>query len=357
MNEEVLVKLLKFGVDHGASDIHLEVGAPPCYRINGELHHARYDKLNCSATLSAAQILLGTDRIDFSQPFPEQDTSYSIAGVGRFRVSLFRQRGSVGCVLRAIPYKIPSMEELGLPPVLNALAEERRGLILVTGATGMGKTTTIASLIQLINESRSCHVITIEDPIEYLFSSRKALVIQREVGTDTRSFSDALIAALRQDPDVIMLGEIRDAGTANICLKAAETGHLVISTLHTPDVQSTLKRLVGLFEQQDAAEQIGRLADSVAAIVSIRLLPRADGSGLVPAVEVMFATETIRACIREPKRRAEIREQIMRGRELYRMQTFDQHLADLVRNGRVTLQAAKAAATRPEELERSLMVD
>jgi twitching motility protein PilT len=220
----------------------------------------------------------------------------------------------------------------------------------------MGKTTTIASLIQLINETRSCHIITIEDPIEYLYPNRKALVIQREVGSDTRSFSDALIAALRQDPDVIMLGEIRDANTANICLKAAETGHLVISTLHTPDVQSTLKRLVGLFEQ-DAAEQIARLADSVAAIVSIRLLPRAKGPGLVPAVEVMLATQTIRACIREPERRAEIREQIMRGRELYRMQTFDQHLADLVRSGCVSLQAAKAAATRPDELERGLMLE
>jgi twitching motility protein PilT len=356
MNKETLDRLLIFGVQHGASDIHLEVGSPPWYRVKGDLLRAKYEPLSQAATMAAAQVLLGERGIELARLFPEQDTSYSIAGVSRFRVSVFRQRGSVGCVLRIIPYTIRSIDELNLPPVLKELAKIRRGLILVTGATGMGKSSTIAAILQLINDTRSCHVITIEDPIEFLHPSRKALVIQREVGMDTHSYADGLVAALRQDPDVIMLGEIRDAGTASSCLKAAETGHAIIATLHTPDVATSIKRWLGLFDPREVEVHTGRLADCLQAIISLRLLLRADGTGLVPAAEIMRVTHSLQAIIRDPARHGEIHEYLIQGREMYGMQTFDQHLLDLTKAGIITLESAKLAATRPAELERDVML-
>ncbi len=357
MVKETLDNLLRFGVSNGASDIHLEVGAPPCYRVKGELLRARAEPLTPEQTLAAATLLLGDRELDLSDRFTEHDSSYSIAGLSRFRVSIFRQRGSVGCILRSIPYAIPTPEELGLPEVLKDIIKARRGLVLVTGATGSGKSTTIASLVQLINETRNCHIITIEDPIEFLFPNKRSLVIQREVGTDTRTYEEALVAALRQDPDVIMLGEIRDKTTASICIKAAETGHLVISTLHTPDVISTLKRLTGLFSSGDLASEMARLADCLQALVSLRLVPRADGKGLVPAVEILRATHTIQSCIRDPNQHGDILQHVVAGREMYGMQTFDAHLIELVGAGVITFEAAKAVASRPTELERALMLD
>src|SRR5690606_30721192 len=248
MDQHILHRLLAFGVERGVSDIHFEVGYPPHYRLNGELLGAvKVPPLSSADTEAIARMILGSRQIDFHRPFGEVDVSYSLSGMGRFRASIFRQRGSVGIVMRLIPFQVRNMEELNLPPVIAEIADARRGLILVTGATGNGKSTTIAAMIRYINETRHAHTITIEDPTEFLFEPGRCMIIQREIGSDTESFKDALVAALRQDPDVIMVGEVRDAETAVTCLKAAETGHLVISAIHTPDAVSTIQRYVGMF--------------------------------------------------------------------------------------------------------------
>lgn len=357
MERSVFNKLLKFGVDRGASDIHFEVGSPPCYRIRGDLLKAKYEALTPEATLALAQLLLGDRQVSLDRIFAEQDTSYSLPGVSRFRVSIFRQRGTVGCVLRVIPFDVRSFGQLNLPEVLAEVANARRGLILVTGATGNGKSTTIAAMVNHINDTRQCHVVTIEDPIEFLFENKRAMIIQREVGTDTHSYNDAMIAALRQDPDVVMLGEVRDTVTANVVLKAAETGHLLITTLHTPDAPSTIKRFTGFFEGQQYESQLARFADCLQAVVSLRLVPKADGTGVTPAVEILRVTHTLQECIRAPDKHGEILDHIAKGRDMYQMQTFDQHLSDLVAAKAITLENAKLHATRPADLERSMMME
>jgi twitching motility protein PilT len=357
MDKTIINKLLKFGVERGASDILFEVGSPPCYRIKGELLKTRADPLNPETTTAIAQILLQDRPLDLTNLFPEQDTSYSLPGVSRFRASIFRQRGTIACVLRVIPFEVRVIEELNLPPVIADIANLRRGLVLVTGATGQGKSTTIAGMLEHINASHQSHIVTIEDPIEFLFESKLSVVTQREVGTDTYSYKDAMIAALRQDPDVIMLGEVRDEVTANVCLRAAETGHLVITTLHTPDASSTIKRFTGFFEQGQMNAQLSRFADCLQAVICLRLLPRADDSGLIPAVEILRVTHAIQECIRQQERHNEIQEHIARGRDPYRMQTFDQHLMDLVRNNMVKLDVAKTAASVPAELDRAMLVE
>jgi len=355
LDQAMLDKLLKFGVDHGASDVHFEVGAPPTYRIKGELLKAKVEPLTPEATLTIGEIILADRKLDLTELFPEQDATYSIPGLSRFRVSVFRQRGSVGCVLRVVPLEIQRIEELNLPSVLKDIANARRGLVLITGATGTGKSTTIAAMLQHVNDTRKAHIITIEDPIEFLFENAQSMIIQREVATDTHDYRSGMIAALRQDPDIIMLGEVRDQTTAAICLKAAETGHLVITTLHTPDVTSTIKRFTGFFERDDT--QLARLAEVLQAVVSLRLVPKADMSGVVPAVEIMRVTHTLQECIREVEKHGEILDHLGKGREMYGMQTFDQHLSEMVRNQVVALETAKEAATRPGELERALLVE
>jgi twitching motility protein PilT len=250
-----------------------------------------------------------------------------------------------------------TLENLNLPPVLAEIADTRRGLILVTGATGNGKTTSIAAMLRYINDTRHAHIITIEDPIEFLHEPGKCMIIQREVGADTESFKDALIAAMRQDPDVIMVGEIRDRETAATCLKAAETGHLVISAIHTPDAVSTIQRYVGLFEP-DAQDVIReRLGDCLQAVVSLRLLVAKEGRRRLPAVEILRVTRTIRECIRNGGRLADIPDMIKKGRDLYSMQLFDQHLLDLVNSGLITMETAIYASSNPEELERNLRIE
>ncbi len=348
-------KLLSFGIDKGASDIHFEVGYSPHYRVNGDLLGAiKIPPLAVSDTEQIATFILGhrAKDVDFTRSFGEIDVSYSLNTRGRFRASIFRQRGAVGIVLRSIPFTVKSVDELYLPPVLDEIADARRGLILVTGATGNGKTTTIAALIRHINNARHAHIITVEDPIEYLFEPGKCMIIQREVGTDTDSFREAVTAALRQDPDVIMVGEVRDEETAATCLKAAETGHLVISAIHTPDAVATVQRYIGLFPtaEQDSARE--RLGDALQAVISLRLLPTANGKGRVPAVEILRVTRTVRECIRTPGRLSDIREVIKKGREIYSMQTFDQHLYELASAGVINKKAALYTSTNPEELER-----
>ena len=359
MDRNAFHKLLAFGIERGVSDIHFEVGYPPHYRLHGELLGAiKVPPLTATDTESIARMIL-EDRsitVDFTRRFAEIDVSYSLAQRGRFRASIFRQRGAVGIVMRLIPIQVLSLEQLNLPPVLSEIADARRGLVLITGATGNGKTTTMAAMMRYINETRHAHIVTIEDPIEFIHEPQKCMIIQREVGADTESFKDAMNAALRQDPDVILVGEVRDRDTANICLKAAETGHLVMSAIHTPDTVATVQRYVGLFEA-DAQDVIrDRLGDCLQAIVSLRLLGSKDGRRRLPAVEIMRVTRTIRECIRAG-RLVDIPELIRKGRDLYSMQLFDQHLIDLVNAGLVSMETAIYASSNPEEFERALRVE
>ncbi|HEY1549780.1 MAG TPA: PilT/PilU family type 4a pilus ATPase, partial [Kofleriaceae bacterium] len=304
MDRNAFHKLLAFGVERGVSDIHFEVGYPPHYRLHGELLGAiKVPPLSAGDTEAIARMIL-EDRsvtVDFTRRFAEIDVSYSLAQRGRFRASIFRQRGAVGIVMRLIPIQVLSIEQLNLPPVLSEIADARRGLVLVTGATGNGKTTSMAAMLRYINETRHAHIVTIEDPIEFIHEPQKCMIIQREVGSDTESFSDAMTAAMRQDPDVILVGEIRDRETASTALKAAETGHLVMSAIHTPDAVATIQRYVGLFEAEAQDVIRDRLGDCLQAVVCLRLLASKDGRRRLPAVEILRVTRTIRECIRSAR--------------------------------------------------------
>jgi twitching motility protein PilT len=360
MDRNAFHKLLAFGIERGVSDIHFEVGYPPHYRLHGELLGAiKVQPLTAQDTEAIARMIL-EDRsvtVDFTRRFTEIDVSYSLAQRGRFRASIFRQRGSVGIVMRLIPIQVLSLEQLNLPPVMSEIADARRGLVLITGATGNGKTTTMAAMLRYINETRHAHIVTIEDPIEFIHEPQKCMIIQREIGADTESFRDALTAAMRMDPDVIVVGEIRDRDTAATALKAAETGHMVISAIHTPDAIATVQRYVGLFDtnEQDVVRE--RLSDSLQAVVSLRLLAAKDGRRRLPAVEVMRVTRAAREHIRVRDRLGDLRELIRKGRDLYQMQLFDQHLLDLVHTGLISMEAAMYHSSNPDELERSMRVE
>jgi twitching motility protein PilT len=360
MDRNAFHKLLAFGIERGVSDIHFEVGYPPHYRLHGELLGAvKVPALSAGDTEAIARMIL-EDRsasVDFTRRFAEIDVSYSLAQRGRFRASIFRQRGAVGIVMRLIPIQVLSIEQLNLPPILAEIADARRGLVLITGATGNGKTTSMAAMIRYINETRHAHIVTIEDPIEFIHEPQKCMIIQREVGADTESFRDAVNASLRQDPDVILVGEIRDRETASTCLKAAETGHLVLSAIHTPDTVATIQRYVGLFES-DAQDVVrDRLGDCLQAVISLRLVASKDNRRRLPAVEILRVTRTIREAIRDRGRLGDIPELIRKGRDLYSMQLFDQHLIDLVNAGAVSMETAVYASSNPEEFERALRVE
>jgi twitching motility protein PilT len=281
----------------------------------------------------------------------ETDIAYSVPGLGRFRCNIFQQRGSVGIVLRLIPSRIQTFKELMLPPVLEKICEEQRGLVLVTGTTGSGKSTTLASMIDYINTRRIEHVMTIEDPIEFLHRDKKSIINQREVDVDTKQFSIALRSALRQDPDVILVGEMRDYETIETALLAAETGHLVLSTVHTLDATETVNRVISVFPPHQQKQIRLQLASVIKAIVSMRLLPRADGLGRVPAVEILIATSYIRDCIEIKEKTKLIRDAIIQGTSQYGMQTFDQSLYLLYKNGLITLEEALRRATNPDEFK------
>jgi len=350
-------QILRVASQHKVSDIHFQVGSPPLLRHRGELVPAKHEPLTAEDTTHVAQHLSGIqDPEHFAKEVREMDGTFALPEVGRFRFNVFRQRGQFAAVLRVIPLEVLEFEALGLPDSLERIANLRRGLVLVTGATGNGKSTTLAAIIEHINRNRRAHVVTIEDPVEFLFDNKKAIVSQREVGSDTESFKSALRSALRQDPDVIMVGELRDHETVDICLKAAETGHLVLSTIHTADPVRTIGRLLGFFPPEEQPGIRQRVAENLMAVVSMRLLPRAEGTDQVPASEIMLVTRTIQECIRNPEKTEEIAEHIARNRDLG-MQTFNQCLVGLVRAGAVTLDAAKMASTQPEELERDLTVE
>jgi twitching motility protein PilT len=359
LSEELFHSFLQLAVKRQASDIHFEVGYPPTYRVFGELLAAKYPPLTHGDTETIANFVLQAPGSGFTPlDFREVDRSYSLPGVSRFRASVFKQRGSWGAVMRTIPFTIPDFGTLNLPPVVQTVAEARRGLVLVTGATGNGKSTTIAAIIHHIIQQERLHVVTVEDPIEFIFPGGKGLVIQREVGCDTASYSDALRAALRQDPDIIMVGELRDREAADICLKAAETGHLVITSLHTPDVVRSIGRVVGLFPADEQETVRARFADNLQAVVSLRLLLRSDAAGLIPAVEALLATSLVREAIREGGARVQELKHYMEtaGADLG-MHSFDQYLYRLHEAKRISLDTALGNATHRADLERRILIE
>ncbi len=342
--------VLGVAVRHEASDVHLKVGLPPMLRINGELRPLRESRrLNPEdLTKVASAIMSGPQRERFKKQL-DVDLAYGVPGVGRFRVNVFLQRGSVGIVFRVIPYKVPDVRSLHLPEVVLKIAEERRGLVLVTGATGSGKSTTLAAMIEHINSSRTAHIVTIEDPIEFLIRDKLSIVNQREVGSDSIGFQHALRAALRQDPDVILVGEMRDVETIETALTAAETGHLVMSTLHTMDATETISRVVATFPPHQQSQIRTQLASLLKAVVCQRLVPRADKKGRVPAVEVMLNTARMKELILDGTRMREVPEAISEGRDAYGMQTFDQSLLWLMHQRLITYEEALLQATNRDD--------
>lgn len=342
--------VLKVGAERKASDVHLKVGSHPVLRIDGRLQVLpEFKRLMQEDTIAMAFSMMSSRQKERFKQNMEIDIAYSVPGLGRFRCNIFQQRGSVGLVLRLIPSRIQTFKELMLPPVLEKVCEEQRGLVLVTGTTGSGKSTTLASMIDYINTRRIEHVMTIEDPIEFLHRDKKSIINQREVDVDTRGFATALRSALRQDPDIILVGEMRDYETIETALLAAETGHLVLSTLHTLDATESVNRIISVFPPHQQKQIRIQLSAVLKSIMSMRLLPRADGLGRVPAVEVLISTPYIRDCVENKEKTKLIRDAIAQGTSQYGMQTFDQSLYLLYKNGLITLEEALRRATNPDE--------
>ncbi len=345
-----LRELLKIAVERKASDLHIKVGSPPVIRIDNRLIPlTEKPRVSQEDALRMISSVMNEEQRETFKEKHEIDLAYSVQGLGRFRANVFQQRSTIGMVMRVIPMKIDSIEELNLPPVVEKLAMEARGLILVTGATGTGKTSTLATMVEHMNVHRTAHIITIEDPIEYLVRDKKCLVNQREVGTDTHSFAEALRSALRQDPDVILVGEMRDYETISTAILAAETGHLVLSTLHTVDATETINRIISVFPPYQQRQVRLQLASLLKGIISMRLIPRADGRGRVPAVEIMVATATMRECIVDSDRTRKIPDFIAAGHSQYGMQTFDQSLMILYKRGLITFEEALLWASNPDD--------
>ncbi len=348
-------ELLAKTMEHKASDLHLKVGNYPHLRIDNDLVPlTEFARISTEEMLNLAFSIMTNRQKQKLKENSELDMAYGVPGVGRFRVNIFQQRGNVGIVMRAIPTKIASLSELNLPSVVEKICEESRGLVLVTGITGSGKSTTLAAMIDRINSSRAEHIITIEDPIEFLHRDKKGIVNQREVEIDTSSFAAALRASLRQDPDVILVGEMRDLETVAIALHAAETGHMVFSTLHTLDAVETINRIVGIFPPVQQLQVRLQLAATLKAIISQRLVKRAGGPGRVPAVEVMVTTSYVRECITMPEKTSQIRELIAMGGSQYGMQTFDQSLFGLLKSGLISLETALENASNPDDFNLKL---
>jgi twitching motility protein PilT len=344
--------LLKLATDQGASDLHLKVGSHPVLRCNGRLAPMIDQKrLMQEDTIAMAfSIMSARQKQKFKDHF-EIDMAYSVPGLGRFRCNVFQQRGTVGMVLRVIPVKISSIKELHLPPVLEQISQERRGLVLVTGTTGSGKSTSLAAMVDHVNAHRTEHIMTIEDPIEFLHKDKKSLVNQREIEVDTKSFSSALRSALRQDPDVILVGEMRDHETIETALNAAETGHMVLSTLHTVDATETINRIISVFPPHQQKQVRLQLGAVLKAIISMRLVRRKDGQGQVPAVEVLRATPYIRDCIENKEKTKLIQGSIAQGTSQYGMQTFDQALYTLFQTDLISYEEALRQASNPDEFK------
>ncbi|MCY7380647.1 MAG: PilT/PilU family type 4a pilus ATPase [Gemmatimonadaceae bacterium] len=345
-------RIIKAAVDRGASDLHIKAGDVFRARINGKLVPLTKQALTPEQTRTIALHLMSNEddkaRID---ALTDYDCSWSANGIGRFRVNILKQRSSFMVVMRVIPFEVPTFEKLKLPAALARVAEAERGMVLVTGVTGSGKSSTMAAMVNYINVHENRHILTLENPIEFLHTDIQSSITQREIGSDTIDFKMGLRAALRQDPDVVMIGEMRDAETIDTAIKAAETGHLLISTLHTPDAQSTIMRIMAMFAPEEQEVVRIRLSETLHSVVSQRLLPRADGSGRAVAAEILIVTPAVRDMIADGRRIGEIRDYIADGRDQYGMQTFDQHLSDLVQEGIVTFDTAMGAATNPSDFE------
>ncbi|QED27054.1 type IV pilus twitching motility protein PilT [Microvenator marinus] len=350
MSDAELNRVLQVAVKGGASDIHIKAGLPPVFRVDGALLPLRDSKRLSPEDIGkmAAGIMNKMQREQFQSTL-DVDLSYGVPGVGRFRVNVFQQRGSIGMVFRVIPFKVKSLEELLMPDSVKTIAEERRGLVLVTGATGSGKSTTLAAMVDYINSTRTAHIVTIEDPIEFLIRDKKSIINQREIGNDTTTFSRALKAALRQDPDVILLGEMRDLETIEIAMMAAETGHLVMSTLHTTDAAESVNRIMTAFPPHQRDQARYQFANLFKGVIAQRLIPKADGRGRVPAVEVMLSTARLRELIMERATTRTITENIAKGFVAYGMQTFDQSLMNLLQGGLITYEEAINQCSNPDD--------
>ena len=345
-------QLLTESAKRGASDLHLKSGSHPIVRVHGHLEtQDDLPAITRDFMRKVAMTLLGEVRYNALMEGEEMDLAHTVPGVGRFRVNVFLCQSDVRIVLRHIPDRIPAFEELHLPKVLERLSMERRGMILVTGITGSGKTTTLAAMIDFMNRTRNEHIVTIEDPVEFMHEDKKCVISQREVGQDSTSFAQALRAALRQDPDVILVGEMRDAETMEVALHAAETGHLVLSTVHTLNATETINRIISIFPPHQEDQIRGQLSGVLEGIISQRLVVRADGKGRVPAVEVLVATGLIRDSIRDASKTNQIPSIIAAGQAQYGMQTFDQSLLGLYRQELVTYETARDAATNPDDFD------
>src|SRR5712691_939493 len=347
-----LDKLLITTVQRGASDLHLKPNSPPVLRVHGRLvPQPDLGVISVQDMDEMGRNVLSERTYGQLKDGREVDVAYAVRDHGRFRVNMFLATGHIRAVMRAIPSKKPKFEELGLPPVLEKLAMERRGMVLVTGITGSGKSTTLAAMIDFINRNRNDHIITIEDPIEFSHEDINCVVSQREIGHDSPNFATALRAALREDPDVILVGEMRDPETMAVALHAAETGHLVLSTLHTLNAAETVNRIIGTFPPHQEQQIRDQLAAVIVSVVSQRLIPKIGGEGRIPAVEVLVGTAVIRDCIRDAKRTPEIPAFIAQGQSQYGMQTFDQCLLKLYREGTISYETAREAATNADDFD------
>jgi twitching motility protein PilT len=347
-----MIDIFKAAIQRGASDLHIKAGDFLRARINGELVPLTQQRLSPDQIQQICLQLIPHQRDrDRISEITDYDCSWGAPGIGRFRVNILRQRGTLMIVMRVIPIEIPNFEALKLPPVLASIAHAERGMVLVTGVTGSGKSSTLAAMVGNINTARRKHIITLENPIEFLHRDVQSSITQREIGTDTASFDQGLVSALREDPDVIMIGEMRDITTIDTAMKAAETGHLVLSTLHTTNAVQTVSRIIAVFPPHEQEMVRIRLAENLIAVISQRLLPRKDGKGRVVAAEVMVVTGTIADAILDGERTPEIYDLIADGKEQYGSQTFDQHLRELVENDLVAYEVAKAAANNPADFE------
>ncbi len=344
--------ILGMALKANTSDIHLKAGLPPVFRIDGNLRPLpKAPRLTAEVVRSMCEAIMNDrQRVKFEE-MSEVDLAYGVPGLGRFRANVFMQRNSVSAVFRAIPFKVATLDELTMPQILKTISEEQRGLVLVTGATGSGKSTTLAAMIDHINTNRTAHVVTVEDPIEYLHRDRKCIINQREVGFDTTGFAAALKSALRQDPDVILVGEMRDLETAETALAAAETGHLVLSTLHTIDAPETISRIISMFPPHQQRHVRLQLSNVLKGVVSQRLVPRAEGTGRVAAVEVMISTARVRDLIDDRDKTIHLRDTIAKGYTTYGMQTFDQALMDLVKREVITYDEALRQSSNPDDFK------
>ena len=356
ITKETFFNMVKSANASGVSDIHLRTEEKPCFRLRGDLVPVKFDpltnddlKLVCNIMIRDPEVLANLDKIK------EHDGSFAVPNVCRVRYNLMRYQGKLGLILRLISDKVPTTEELKLPPVINKIASANAGLVLVTGATGSGKSSTLAAMINFINKTSAVHVLTLEDPVEYIHNPLKARITQREIGADTADFSAALRSALRQDPDIILIGEMRDAETISIALKAAETGHLVFGTVHTTDALSTIGRLISMFPPSEQSVVRTRIADNLHATISQRLLKTSDGKGRVAAQEIMINNPGIKESILDPVRTAEIYTYIVKGKNGSGAQSFDQAITKLYKQGLITMEEARGNATKPEDFERNLM--